>query len=118
MSKQPEALRLADLLERDPSEWGGLSLGWKAAAELRRQHTELQNAYTQIESLQHAVSKAQTEAARYANPMVIGQRDALAEVLRELDECAAYWSEYDVPLGIHERIKSALALIPTKPHGL
>jgi hypothetical protein len=36
MSTQPEALRIADLLERDPSEWGGLSLGWKAAAELRR----------------------------------------------------------------------------------
>lgn len=39
------------------------------------------------------------------------QRDALAEVLRELDECAAYWSEYDVPVGIHDRIKAALALI-------
>lgn len=38
MSTQPEALRLADLLERDPSEWGGLTLGWKAAAELRRLH--------------------------------------------------------------------------------
>lgn len=36
--KQPEALRLSDLLERDPSEWGGLTLGWKAAAELRRLH--------------------------------------------------------------------------------
>lgn len=36
--KQPEALRIADLLERDPSEWGGLTLGWKAAAELRRLH--------------------------------------------------------------------------------
>ena len=34
-----EALRIADLLERDPSEWGGLSLGWKAAAELRRLQT-------------------------------------------------------------------------------
>jgi hypothetical protein len=38
MSDQPEAKRIADLLERDPSEWGGLSLGWKAAAELRRLH--------------------------------------------------------------------------------
>ena len=113
MSKQPEALRLAEILGN-----GSHQFNTESAAELRRQHTELQNAYTQIESLQHAVSKAQTEAARYANPMVIGQRDALAEVLRELDECAAYWSEYDVPLGIHERIKSALALIPTTPHGL
>ena len=112
MSK-PRALMLADWLDHDAN-----TNEADAASELRRLYTELQNAYAQIESLQHAVSKAQTEAARYANPMVIGQRDALAEVLRELDECAAYWSEYDVPLGIHERIKSALALIPTTPHGL
>jgi len=38
IDKQPETLRLADLLERDPSDWGGLTLGWKAAAELRRLH--------------------------------------------------------------------------------
>ena len=113
MSKQPEALELAKRLEMYK-----VPTAQACAEEIRRQHTELQNAYAQIESLQHAVSKAQTEAARYANPMVIGQRDALAEVLRELDECAAYWSEYDVPLGIHERIKSALALIPTTPLGL
>ena len=37
-TQHPEALRLADLLERDPSDWGGLTLGWKAAAELRRLH--------------------------------------------------------------------------------
>ena len=29
-------------------------------------------------------------------------------VLQELAECSEYWSEYDVPLGIHERIKAAL----------
>ena len=29
--------------------------------------------------------------------------------VKELDECAAYWSEYDVPLGLHERIKAAIA---------
>lgn len=114
---QPEAMRLAAWLS---GAFYKMTAGdaLSAANELKRLYTELQNAYTQIESLKHAVSKAQSEAERYANPMVIGQRDALAEVLRELDECAAYWSEYDVPLGIHERIKSALALIPTKPHGL
>lgn len=30
-------------------------------------------------------------------------------VLRELSECSQYWSEYDVPLGIHDRIAAALA---------
>jgi hypothetical protein len=60
MSTQPEALRIADLLERDPSEWGGLSLGWKAAAELRRllnlaydQHTEIYGLRLQVGHLEH-----------------------------------------------------------------
>lgn len=29
-------------------------------------------------------------------------------MLQELDECADYWSEYDVPLGIQERLKNVL----------
>lgn len=33
----------------------------------------------------------------------------MLEVLQELDQCAAYWSEYDVPIGIHDRIKYAIA---------
>ena len=37
------------------------------------------------------------------------QRAAMLTVLEELDECAAYWSEYDVPLGLHDRIKAAIA---------
>ena len=37
------------------------------------------------------------------------QRAAMLTVLEELDECAAYWSEYDVPLGLHDRIQSAIA---------
>lgn len=32
----------------------------------------------------------------------------LYAVLSELEESCEYWSEYDVPLGIVERIKSAL----------
>ena len=53
-----EALRLADLLERDPSEWGGLSLGWKAAAELRRLATVAQ----ELEALKRAISDAEPVA--------------------------------------------------------
>ena len=33
----------------------------------------------------------------------------MLEVLEELDECAYYWSQYDVPVGIHDRFKSAIA---------
>jgi hypothetical protein len=33
----------------------------------------------------------------------------MLEVLEELDECASYWSQYDVPIGIHDRIKRAIA---------
>jgi hypothetical protein len=33
----------------------------------------------------------------------------LYAVLKELVECSQYWSDYDVPLGIHDRIAAALA---------
>ncbi len=33
----------------------------------------------------------------------------MLEALEEVDECAAYWSEYDVPLGLRDRIKAAIA---------
>lgn len=32
----------------------------------------------------------------------------LLEVLKELQECSEYWSEYFVPLGIHDRIRDAI----------
>lgn len=40
------------------------------------------------------------------------ERDRLLEaykVLKELQECSYYWSEYDVPIGIHERIDKAVS---------
>jgi hypothetical protein len=35
---------------------------------------------------------------------------ALFAVCQELEESAEYWSEYDVPLGIVDRLKAAIAL--------
>jgi hypothetical protein len=32
----------------------------------------------------------------------------MLEVLEEVAECADYWSEYDVPLGLHDRIRAAI----------
>ena len=36
-------------------------------------------------------------------------------VLLELKESAEYWSEYDVPIGIHERIDEAILELTAKP---
>lgn len=36
--------------------------------------------------------------------------EAMKSVLEELEESVDYWSEYDVPVGIQDRIKYALAL--------
>ena len=36
------------------------------------------------------------------------------KVLKELQESASYWSEYDVPLGIVDRINDVLKKIETK----
>ena len=53
----------------------------------------------------------------YSDQAMLSEGDAcliaaapdMLEVLQELDESAYYWSQYDVPVGIHDRIKSAIA---------
>lgn len=42
------------------------------------------------------------------NATLIAAAPELLAVLEELRESASYWSEYDVPLGIVERIESAI----------
>lgn len=44
-----------------------------------------------------------------ANARLISAAPDLLAVLQELQESAAYWSEYDVPLGIVSRINYAIA---------
>jgi len=46
--------------------------------------------------------------AQEANARLIAAAPELYEVLAELEESSSYWSEYDVPLGIVDRIKDVL----------
>jgi len=85
MSDKPEALRLADLIERFRSPDCGY-----AAAELRRLHA------ANIDCIDHFNA-------------IKAERDELLAVLKELQESAAYWSEYEVPIGIVDRINVAIA---------
>ena len=44
-----------------------------------------------------------------ANALVVAAAPEMLAMLQELRECADYWSEYDVPVGIVERLDSVLA---------
>jgi len=49
------------------------------------------------------------ENIKQADARLISAAPDMYAVLRELAECSEYWSEYYVPLGIHDRIAAALA---------
>lgn len=44
-----------------------------------------------------------------ANAKLIAAAPDLLAVVLELEESSGYWGEYDVPIGIVERIKAAIA---------
>lgn len=44
-----------------------------------------------------------------SNGELIAAAHDLLAVVKELEESSSYWSEYDVPLGIVDRIRSAIA---------
>lgn len=48
-------------------------------------------------------------AMRQAHARLISAAPDMLEVLQELAESASYWSDYDVPLGIADRINAAIA---------
>lgn len=49
------------------------------------------------------------EGGRPADVHLIAAAPSMLAALQELAESAAYWSEYDVPLGIVDRINVAIA---------
>lgn len=87
MNTQPEALRLIQHMDDERQEdWDGQAI----RAELRRLHA------ANIDCINHFNA-------------IKAERDALLAVAKELQESAAYWSEYDVPLGIVDRLNVAIA---------
>lgn len=60
-------------------------------------------------TLKPRLPRAQTKRELAANDALIAAAPDLYVVLAELEESAGYWSEYDVPVGIVDRIRSALA---------
>jgi hypothetical protein len=45
----------------------------------------------------------------YKIRLIQDQRDNLFKVLVEVQRCSEYWSEYDVPVGLHDRIKDSIS---------
>jgi hypothetical protein len=59
-------------------------------------------------------ARVQLDAIR---SQAIAQRDELLAVVQELEESASYWSEYDVPLGIVDRLRAAIAKVTGQKGG-
>ncbi len=52
--------------------------------------------------------RADYEALKARHQELKDYAELLFDVLKEVDECAEYWSEYYVPVGLPERIREAV----------
>ena len=66
---------------------------------------EPQHKIVVVEEMEDGVQLAEASA----NARLIAAAPDLLAVLKEVAESSEYWSEYDVPLGIHDRIAAAIA---------
>jgi hypothetical protein len=55
------------------------------------------------------VEKGSAARKHMADARLIAAAPDLLAVLQELEESSCYWSEYDVPLGIVDRIRAAIS---------
>lgn len=128
MSKQPEALRLADALTTQPDCNCHASSYFECACDaiwpeqwIDSAAAELRRIQAQMTACEPYLKEGETPAERIERDhrdslalMTLLAREktkneALLAVLKELQESASYWSEYDVPLGIVNRINTAIA---------
>jgi uncharacterized coiled-coil DUF342 family protein len=117
MSNLTERLRALSS-DHDDLSW----IGDDAADEIERLHELaynpkgyeyidcLEQAENEIEELKKEVDHGESNllSLLYDVAELRKKTDKMREVLTELQQCSEYWSEYVVPLGIHERIKEAL----------
>ena len=54
-------------------------------------------------------SESLRKEIKKANARLIAAAPDLLAIVKELQESVSYWSEYDVPLGIVDRINTAIA---------
>ena len=117
MTKRPEALRLADLLEDDLADYAGQSLprisqdiADEAASELRRLHAERTAADGVINDLVAKVRELQDQRdallAEHQQTLTLQQRsyerEIQLEVEAEREECAKLCEDYDDDRGTGE----------------
>lgn len=74
---------------------------------LEHRYAELAADYFAL-SFKHDELKAKYDVVYAALEHDAKVKKQMLEVLRELQECSEYWSEYYVPVGIHERIANAI----------
>jgi hypothetical protein len=91
MTKKPEALRLAELLE---TAWQPTAI--KAAAELRRLHEESDLLASAADKLRALYREERTELLRQRD-QATAQRDALLEALRKIGAYTGEGPTYTTP---------------------
>jgi hypothetical protein len=72
------------------------------------------DAATLVATIRRSALSAGLDDTAKANARLIASAPQLLEVCKELSECAEYWSEYDVPIGIVDRLNNAIKLAEAK----